>query len=372
MKRRNLLRYSAIATASTATLAACNPSTPPTTQSSVINLSQPLVRWRMATGWNKSLNVVFGAIDRFCQRVSQATNGRFSITPYEAGDLASALEVMDVVSDATVECGYTAGYHYIKKHPAFGFSTSMPFGLNSQQHNAWLYFGGGLEALQKIYSDYGILFFPGGNTGAQMGGWFTREINSAADLKGLKMRIPGLGGEVLKRLGVEIFLHQGKDIFKALESGEIQGAEWVGPYEDEKLGLDRVAPYYYYPGWWEPSTMYEIQVNQAAWNQLPKEYQSIFQSAAVEANLTMQSQYDAVNGEALERLTLKGVQLLSYSLEILQAAQKEAFALYEDTASQNAGFKVVYEQWKAFRTQAYRWNRINDLDFASFSFSQEM
>lgn len=369
MKRRNLLSYGAIAT-SAATLAACSKTAskalPP-----VATSSQPIIRWRMATGWNKSLNVVFGAIDRFCQRVSQATNGRFSITPYEAGDIASALEVLDVVSNATVECGYTAGYHYIKKHPAFGFSTSVPFGLNAQQQNAWLYYGGGLEALQKIYSDYGVLFFPGGNTGAQMGGWFTREINTVADLKGLKMRIPGLGGEVLKRLGVEVQLQQGKDLFKALESGEIEGAEWVGPYEDEKLGLDRVAPFYYYPGWWEPSTMYEFQVNQAAWNSLPKEYQAIFQSAAVEANMTIQAQYDAVNGEALERLTLKGIKLLPYSTEILQAAEKEAFFLYEETASQNAAFKVVYEQWKTFRTQVYRWNQINDLSFASFTFNRE-
>lgn len=369
MKRRNLLNYAAIGSASAAALTACS-NTVSQTPSPVATPSQPIVQWRMATGWNKSLNIVFGAIDRFCQRVSRATNGRFIITPYEAGDIAPAVEVLDVVSNATVECGFTAGYHYVKKHPAFGLSTAVPFGLNSQQQNAWLYYGGGLEALQKVYAEYNLVQFPGGNTGAQMGGWFTREVNSVADLSGLKMRIPGLGGEVMKRLGVDVTTLQGTEIFKGLESGAIEAAEWVGPYEDEKLGLDRVAPIYYYPGWWEPGTMYEIQVNKTAWEQLPKEYQVIFQTAAVEANLTMQAQYDAANGEALERLTLKGTKLLPYSPEILQATQKAAFELFEETASQDATFKVIYEQWKAFRTQIYRWNQINELSFASFAFNQ--
>lgn len=370
MKRRNLLNYAAIATTSAAALAACS-KTPPNTSSPVASPSQPIIQWRMATGWNKSLNVVFGAIDRFCQRVGHATNGRFTITPYEAGEIASALEILDVVSAKTVECGFTAGYHYVNKNFSFGLSTAVPFGLNAQQQNAWLYYGGGLEALQKVYAQYGVIQFPAGNTGAQMGGWFTRKVTSVADLKGLKMRIPGLGGEVMKRLGVDVQAMQGTEIFKALESGKIQAAEWVGPYEDEKLGLDRVAPYYYYPGWWEPGTMYEIQVNQAAWDRLPKEYQAIFQSAAVEANLSVEAEYNALNGEALERLALKGTKLLPFSEEILRSAQKAAFQLYEETASKDATFKAIYEHWKTFRTQVYSWNRINELSFASFAFIQE-
>lgn len=369
MKRRNLLNCLALGTASGTTLAACSQfaaqpdSTPPVS-------SQPIVQWRMATSWTKSLDIVFSMVELICQRVSRATNGRFIITPYEAGEIVPGLEVLDAVSQGTAECGHTASYYYLKKNAALAFATTVPFGLNAQQHAAWLYFGDGLEVIQKLYADYGVINFPAGSTGAQMGGWFTQEIASVDALKGLKMRIPGLGGQVMERLGVDVQVLAGDEIFAALESGAIEAAEWVGPYEDEKLGLNRIAPFYYYPGWWEPGTTYEVQVNRTAWDKLPAEYQAIFQSAAAEANLKMQPKYDAANGEALERLILRGTKLMPYKPEILQAARQAAFDLYEETAKTDATFKSVYEQWKVFRQQVYRWNQINELSFSSFAFNQ--
>lgn len=366
MKRRFLLKTTSVATA-TAALTACNPphSQPKLTQPP--SPSQPSFRWRMATSWPKSLNIVFGTAELICRRVGELTNGRFAITPYAAGELVPGLEVLNAVSAGTVECGHTASYYYINKNPALAFGTTIPFGLNAQQQNAWFYHAGGLEAMHKLYAEFSIINFPAGSTGAQMGGWFVSPIQRSADLKGLKMRIPGLGGQVMTRLGVEVKVLLGEEIFAALEQGNIQAAEWVGPYEDEKLGLNRVAPYYYYPGWWEPGTTYEIQINRNVWNQLPKDYQGILQAAVAEAHGDMLSQYDAANGAALERLVLTGTKLLPFSLEILQASEKAAFELYEETATANKSFKEIYENWKAFRRQVYQWNRINELGFANFA-----
>jgi TRAP-type mannitol/chloroaromatic compound transport system substrate-binding protein len=334
--------------------------------------SLPQVRWRMATSWPKSLDTIFGGADTLCKRVAAITDGRFEITPFAAGVIVPALQVFDAVQSGTVECGHTAGYYYIGKHPAFSMSTAMPFGLTAQQQNAWLYQGGGLEALRKIYAEFNLLNFPAGNTGVQMGGWFKRQVQSVADLKGLKMRIPGLGGKVMAQLGVNVQVLPGSEIYLALDRGAIDAAEWVGPYDDEKLGLHKAAKYYYYPGWWEPGPTLEAQVNRGAWDKLPKMYQEAFTTAAYEANLTMLAQYETRNQAALQRLVAGGTQLTAYSPEILGAAQKVAFGLYEDTARENAGFKQVYESWKTYRQQVYQWNKINELSFSGFALNQPL
>ena len=302
-----------------------------------------------------------------CDRVDEMTGGRFTIDPFAAGEIVPGLQVLDAVQAGTVECGHSASYYYVGKNPALAFGTSVPFGLNAQQQNAWYYYGGGLEIMHKLYSDFGVLNFPAGNTGVQMGGWFKQQIQSVADLSGLKMRIPGLGGEVMARLGVNVQVLPGGEIFLALDRGAIDAAEWVGPYDDEKLGLKDAAEFYYYPGWWEPGPTLEIQVNLAAWNSLPKEYQEIVKTAAYEANINMLAQYDALNGPALKRLMDGGTQLIPYSDEILQAAQSEAFGFFEEKASEDATFKEVYEQWKQFREDIYQWNRVNELSFARFA-----
>ncbi|WP_199247458.1 TRAP transporter substrate-binding protein [[Phormidium] sp. ETS-05] len=365
MKRRHIIATGAIAAASTAALGACaQQNTGPAVQTDL-----PQVRWKMAASWPKSLETIFGGAQTVCQRVADMTDGKFTITPYAAGEIVGGLEVMDAVQAGSVQCGHTASYYYIGKNPVLGFATAVPFGLNAQQQNAWLYHGGGLEAIHKVYADFGIINFPAGNTGTQMGGWFKREIKSLADLKGLKMRIPGLGGEVMTKLGVNVQAIPGGEVYLALERGAIDAAEWVGPYDDEKLGLNKAAPFYYYPGWWEPGATLDILVNLAAWNKLPKMYQEIFKSAAFEANANMLAQYDSLNQKALAKLIAGGTKLRPYSQDIMEQAQKVAFEMYEENASKSPDFKAIYEPWKAFRNEINQWHQVNELSFANFSFA---
>lgn len=363
MKRRHFLGNTVIGATSATALGACGQAK---TGSVAQSNSQPMVRWRMATSWPKTLDTIYGGADTVCKRVGEMTDGRFTIIPFQAGEIVPGLQVLDAVQAGTVECGHTAGYYYIGKNPALGFGTSVPFGLNAQQQNAWLYHGGGLAAMQKIYANFNVINFPAGNTGVQMGGWFKREIKSLADLKGLKMRIPGLGGDVMSRLGVNVQVLPGGEIYLALDRGAIDAAEWAGPYDDEKLGLHKAAQFYYYPGWWEPGPTLDVQVNLKAWQKLPKEYQEIFKNAAMDANMNMLAQYDALNREALQRLVQGGTKLVAYSQEIMQAAQKAAFELYEENAGKDATFKEVYQQWKTFREQVFQWNKVNELSFANF------
>ncbi|NJL82056.1 MAG: TRAP transporter substrate-binding protein [Chloroflexaceae bacterium] len=364
MKRRKFVGNVALGTATTAALGACTQtSSGPNVQTN----SLPNVRWRMVTSWPQSLsNTIYGGATLVCDRVREMTDGRFTIEPYVAGEIVPGLEVLDAVQNGTVQCGHTASYYYVGKNPALGFGTTMPFGLTAQQQNAWLYHGGGLEAMQALYADFNVINFPAGNTGAQMGGWFKREISTVQDLNGLKMRIPGLGGKVMAELGVNVQVIPGGEIFLALDRGAVDAAEWVGPYDDEKLGLHKAAPYYYYPGWWEPGATLEVQVNRSEWDKLPQEYQEIFKTAAKEANLNMLAQYDALNQASLQKLLAGGTKLIAYSPEILKAAQAVAFDIYETSAAQNASFKTVYDNWNQFRRQVSQWNQINELSFANF------
>jgi TRAP-type mannitol/chloroaromatic compound transport system substrate-binding protein len=373
MKRRDLVMGATAAIATGGYInqnsAITQTETPPATQtdnSPAVTGESPQIRWRMATSWDKTLDIAFGSAKTLCQRVSQMTSGKFTITPYAAGELASGLEVMDAIKAGTVECGHTTSQYYVNKNPALAFAASMPFGLNPHQQNSWLYHGGGLELIQKLYSDFGMINFPAGNTSIQMGGWFTKKINNIHDLQGLRMRISGLGGEVMQRLGVDVQILLGEQIVDALVRGELDAAEWVGPYEDEQLGLHKIAPYYYYPGWWEPGTTREVQVSLKQWQRLPKDYQAIFRAAATEANMRLLAQYDAVNGSALKRLVLGGTKLEAYSEEILKAAHRATFDWYEEQSQANSQFRDIYQQWLSFRREAYDWNRINELSFADF------
>ena len=367
MKRRRLIVNSTLGVGTAAVSVACGQSTN-NGSSSNSNSDLPRLKWQMATSWPKSLDTIFGGAETVCQRVKEMTGGRFTITPSAAGEIVPFDGVLDAVQGSVVECGHTASYYYIGKNPALAFSTSVPFGLNAQQQNAWFYHGGGLELMRKVYEKFNIINFPAGNTGVQMGGWFKREINSLRDLQGLKMRIPGLGGQVMAKLGVNAQALAGGEIFVSLERGAIDAAEWVGPYDDEKLGLQKAAQFYYYPGWWEPGPTLELQINKSKWDSLPPEYQAILTSAAQEAHLNMLSQYEALNREALQRLIDGGTQLREYPREILVAAEKAAFELYEENARKSADFKAVYEPWKIFREQIYAWNRINEQSFANFVF----
>lgn len=327
----------------------------------------PELKWQMATSWPTSLDTIYGGAVVFAERVAAMTEGKFMIEPRAAGELARATEVLDVVSSGAVPCGHTASYYYTGKSPVTAFGTALPFGLNYAQQNAWLFEAGGLAALQDFYKrKFGVIQFPAGNTGVQMGGWFRKEINTPADLQGLKFRIPGLGGQVMTKLGVSVQVIPGGEIFQSLQTGAIDAAEWVGPYDDEKLGLNKVAEFYYYPGWWEPAPTLEVEVNLAEWDKLPKVYQEIVKTAAHEANTIMMARYDARNNEALERLVAAGVKLRPYSDAILEAAQTAAFALYDEFAAADADFKAIYDGWKTFRDRVQRWHNTNENRFTTF------
>ena len=363
MKRRQLIDRLAIAATTSSILVACDrTNNSPSVQANDL----PNIRWRMVTSWPKSLDTIYGGAQTVCDRVAAMSGGRFTIEPFAAGEIVPGLEVLDAVQNGTVECGHTASYYYVGKNSALAFGTCVPFGLTAQQQNAWYYHGGGLELMHELYSDFNVINFPAGNSGAQMGGWFKKEIASLQDLKGLKMRIPGLGGKIMSNLGVNVQVLPGGEIYLALERGALDAAEWVGPYDDLKLGLNKAASYYYYPGWWEPGATLEVQVNKSQWDKLPVEYQEIFKTAAIEANLNMLSKYDALNGEALQTIVDGGTNLVAYPPEIMQAAQQAATEYYQAESNNDSAFKKVYEQWNQFRSAVSGWNKINELSYLSF------
>ncbi len=334
-----------------------------------IIIAQRNIRWQMATSWPTSLDTIYGGAQIFAERVAALTGGRFQITPEPAGKLSKGTDILDVVQQGAVPIGHTASYYYVGKSPITAFGTALPFGMTLRQQNAWLYEGGGLQLLQEVYrKKFGVIQFPAGNTGAQMGGWFRKEIKGVDDLKGLKMRIPGLGGEVMKRLGVTVQTLPGGEIFQALQTGTVDAAEWVGPYDDEKLGFFKVAKFYYYPGWWEPAPTLEVEVNIREWERLPKEYQEAIKSAAVEANMGMMARYDARNAAALKKLLDAGVQLRQYPKSVIDAAKKVADEIYAEFSSKDADFKRIFTEWKKFRDETGRWFGLNEYAMEGYLF----
>jgi len=326
----------------------------------------PTIRWRLASSYPKSLDTIYGAAEHLAERVSQITGGKFQIRAFAGGEIVPGLQVLDAVEQATVECGHTAGYYYIGKNMAFAFDTALPFGLNAREQNAWMYFGGGLPLMREFFKSYRIISFPGGNTGVQMGGWFRHEIKSLSDLKGLKMRIPGLGGQIMARLGAVPQTLAGGDIYPALERGALDATEWVGPYDDEKLGFYKVAKNYYYPGWWEGGPQLSFYVNLKKWQELPRPYQAAFEAAAAEANVTMLAEYDAKNPPALMRLVREGVKLHPFPQDVMVAARKAAFELYDEEAARNPTFRRIYREWKNFHQASIQWMRLAEASYANF------
>lgn len=333
----------------------------------VVGQAQPTFDWQMATSWPVLLDTLYGGAQFFAARVGALTSGKFKITAHPAGELAPGTQVLDAVSKGTVPIGHSTAYYSFDKSPVMAFGTAVPFGLTAQQQNAWLLDGGGLKLLQDFYNKkFQVIQFPAGNTGAQMGGWFRKEINSVADLQGLKMRIPGIGGQVMAKLGVTVQTLVGGDIFPALQAGSIDAAEWVGPYDDEKLGFYKVAKFYYYPGWWEPGPSLEVQINMSKWNELPIEYQEAVKSAAAEANVQILSNYEARNQAALPGLLADGITLTAFSREILLAANAATTQLLDGFSKQDADFQAIYENWKKFRDGVRFWNKVNEASFANF------
>ena len=326
----------------------------------------PVVEWRMASSFPKSLDTIYVAAEDLARRVAALTENRFRIRVFAGGELVPGLQVLDAVQNNTVECGHSASYYYVGKNMAFAFDCAVPFGTNARQQNAWMYYGGGLELMRELFRSYGIIQFPGGNTGAQMGGWFRHEIHSMADLKGLKMRIPGLGGKIMARLGVVPQTLPGSDIYPALETGAIDAAEWVGPYDDERLGFHKIAKNYYYPGWWEGGPQLSFMVNLKQWSSLPHPYQQAFEVAAAEANVRMLAAYDARNPPALIRLVEQGVQLHAFPKDVMLTARRESYALYEEESARNAEFRVIYQAWKPFLQSELQWFKVCESPYNNF------
>jgi TRAP-type mannitol/chloroaromatic compound transport system substrate-binding protein len=315
----------------------------------------PKYRWRLVSSFPKSLDTLFGAAEFFAERVKEATNGEIEISVYAAGEIVPALQAFDAVSDGTVELCHTCSYYFVGKDPAFTFGTTLPFGLNTRQHDSWLIEGGAQALLDKFYGKYGVKSFACGNVCAQMGGWFRKEIKSVEDLAGLKFRIGGLAGQVVQKLGVVPQQIPAGDLYPALERGTIDAAEWVGPYDDEKLGLHKVAPYYYYPGWWEGSATIHLFMQNAIWDELPAHYRALIEMASSEANAWMQARYNNNNPAALRRLVAEGAQLRAYPDEVFDAAFDAAHELFDEIAASNADFKELYDHLTAYRQQQYSW-----------------
>jgi TRAP-type mannitol/chloroaromatic compound transport system substrate-binding protein len=328
--------------------------------------SAPEVRWRLSSGFPKSLDTLYGANDLFARYVSEASDGRFTIQPFAAGEIVGTFQAFDAVSNGTVEMVQAPGYYYFGKDPAFAVFADIPFGLNARQKHAWLTHGGGNELTNGFLGKFNVHAIPYGNTGTQMGGWFRREIKTVEDLKGLKFRIAGLAGQVMARLGVVPQQIAGGDIYPALERGTIDAAEWVGPYDDEKLGFQKVAPFYYYPGFWEGGPSIHLMINKARWESLPKSYKAIVEAAASHANMDMLAKYDARNPAALRRLVAGGAQLRPFSQEIMEAAFKAANEIYDEIGAGNAEFKKMYESLRAFRNEEYLWFQVAEYGFDNF------
>lgn len=339
-------------------------STGPSAQDGPAPATGKRVRWRLTSSFPRSLDTIFGGAEEFAELVRTMTDGRFDIRVYPAGELVPGFEVMDAVQSGTVQAGHTCSYYYIGKNPALAFDTCVPFGLTSRQQVAWLEQAGGRALVDKMFSDFGIRTFYAGNTGVQMGGWFKGEVPDLTSLNGLRMRIPGMGGKVMAALGVSVQNIAGGDIYPALERGAIDATEWVGPYDDEKLGFHKAAKNYYYPGWWEPGAALSIYVSQKAWDDLPAAYQTAVKVAATQSGLSMQAKYDARNPPALQRLVDAGVELRPFSEDVMKAASEAAAQMLADGAAADPGYAAVRTEWEAFRSASRAWFGRAELAYA--------
>jgi TRAP-type mannitol/chloroaromatic compound transport system substrate-binding protein len=354
MKRRQFLKVAGAGLAATAVA------------SPAIAQSSPTLKWRLTASWPKSLDTLWGTCELFPKYVSDATDGKFQIQSFAAGEIVPGLQVLDAVQNGTVEIGHSAQYYYIGKDPTWALFCAVPFGLNSRQQNAWFYHGEGQKLIDEFGAKSNVKCLLAGNTGCQMGGWFRKEIKEAADFKGLKMRIGGWAGKTLDKLGLIAQQIAGGDIYPSLEKGTIDAAEWVGPYDDEKLGFYKVAKYYYYPGWWEGGTANHMLINLAKWNELPKSYKSILEAAAAACNSQQQADYDAKNPQALKRLVANGVQLRPFSQAVMEACLKASNEVNAETSAANPFYKKTWESIATFRNDEYLWWQVAEYTYDSF------
>ncbi|WP_312992998.1 ABC transporter substrate-binding protein [Achromobacter animicus] len=326
----------------------------------------PSVSWRLSSGFPSALDLRVGAAENFCKFVAESTGGKFNIRHFPDGDVVAAADLMEAVSTKKVECGHVSSRLYYAKNPAFSFDAAVPFGLNARQMNAWMSEGEGLRLTRELFKPEKIINFPLGNTGAQMGGWYVKEIKRTGDLKDLKMRVGGLAGDVLSRLGV---VPQQADLAKLAELFEKEGLQAVagaGAYEDAKLGLNKVAKYYYAPGWWAGGEQLSLYINDEAWNQLPKHYQSVVQAAALAAHTTATARFDALNPQALAQLTSNGAQVRAFPRSIMDAAFEASHQVYKDLGAKDPRFKAMHDSYMGFRDSEMPWFRLTEGAFGQY------
>ena len=330
--------------------------------------TQPLpeIKWRLTSSFSPSLDIIYGAAKLFAHAVEEGSDGRFQIEIMAPGEFAQALEAADAVSEGRAEIGHTASYYYVAKDPTFALGTGVPFGLNSRMQNAWMYGAGGIDILNEFYATHNIYALPAGNTGCQMGGWFRKEIKHPDELKGLKMRIGGMAGRVLEQLGVEPRQVVGSAIYAALENSSLDAATWVGPYDDAVLNLGKVAPFYYYPGWWNGGCVLHFFINLERWRALAPDYQTLLRAASERANAWMLAKYDVENPAALKRLVAAGVELRPFPMSVLEPCLKASLDLFNQLSEENRAFKKIWNSMLAFRNDQYLWYQLAEYSYDSF------
>ncbi|NRT56604.1 TRAP transporter substrate-binding protein [Sphaerotilus uruguayifluvii] len=334
--------------------------------------AQASIRWRLASSFPKSLDTIFGGAEVFAKKVGEMSGGKFQITTHPGGELMPAFGVVDGVQNGTVECAHTVPYYFFGKDETFALGAAVPFGMNSRQMTAWMMEGNGLKLMREFYAQYNIVSFPCGNTGAQMGGWYRKPLQSLADVKGLKFRVGGFAGKVVERLGGVPQNIPGGEIYQALEKGTIDAAEWIGPYDDQKLGFNKVAPNYAYPAWWEGGPQIDLFINTKAYNALSAEYKAIVEAAAAYAHVDMQAKYDAKNPAALKQLVASGTKLFRFPKDVMEAAFKESMALYSELSEKNPNWKKVYSDFAKFRADQNLWFRFAEAGFDDFMQAQKL
>jgi TRAP-type mannitol/chloroaromatic compound transport system substrate-binding protein len=326
----------------------------------------PEVRWRLTSSFPKSLDTLWGAAEFVAKRVGELTSGKFRISNFASGEIVPGLQVLDAVQAGTVEAGQTAMYYYFGKNPAFAFGTVLPFGMNQRQQNAWWYHGGGDQMFNDFLKAYDCVAIAYGNTGTQMGGWFRKEVKTVEDLKGLKFRVGGVAGAILTRLGVVPQQIAAGDIYPSLEKGAIDAAEWIGPFDDEKLGFVKVAKYYYAPGWWEANSMGHMIVGNKAWQALPKEYQAAFSAACGECNAVTMAKYDHLNPTALRKLVAGGAQLRAFPRAVMDASYKAAQEQYADWSAKVPEFKTMFASYSKYQADQTQWFRVAEGSYDNY------
>lgn len=329
-------------------------------------VTKKTIEWKMVTTWPPHFPVLGEGADLLAKIIDEMSDGRLKVQVYGGGELVPPLESFDAVSQGTAQMGHGAAYYWAGKSPAAQFFAAVPFGMNAQQMNAWIYTGGGMQLWEEVYAPFNLKPMPAGNTGVQMGGWFNREINSIDDFKGLKMRIPGLGGKVLAKAGGTAILSPGGEIYTNLERGVIDATEWVGPYNDYKMGFHKVAKFYYYPGWHEPGTVLETFVNKDAFAALPADLQAIVNNAAIAANMWMLCESETKNNTYLQKLiTEEGVQLKAFPAKVIKQLRAYADEVLEEVAASDPMSRKVYDNFKAFQKQVQAWSKISESAYAA-------